>query len=161
MKIKPNAAQAGQSTSTNELTPGAASAKGQRKTPSNRYDFSELNAVTQCKRLSIAIAADLQEHPPEALRRLTKNLDALKAIYLAESIKARYLVFGGRLMHEDAGCIAVTIPDDAMAAEQLTVTVQAVNARLMDMSDCTMWCPLLSARDRARIAPILLAGGAA
>jgi hypothetical protein len=161
MNKKPNAAKAGQSTSTNELIPGAVNARGHRKSGTKRFDFSELNAVSQGKRLSIAIAADLQEHPPEALRRLTKNLDALKAIYLAESIKARYLVFGGRLMHEDAGCIAVTILDHAMAAEQLTTAVEAVNARLMEMSDCTMWCPLLNSKDRMRIAPRLVVGGTA
>lgn len=40
MNKKPNADKAGQSTPTNELTPGAASAKGQRKTPSKPTNFN-------------------------------------------------------------------------------------------------------------------------
>lgn len=47
MNKKPNAAKAGQSTSTNELTPGAASAKGQRKTPSKPANFNGQRAKRQ------------------------------------------------------------------------------------------------------------------
>jgi hypothetical protein len=47
MTKKGNAAKAGQSTSTNELTPGAASAKGQKKTPIKPTYFNSQRAKRQ------------------------------------------------------------------------------------------------------------------
>jgi hypothetical protein len=146
----------------NEKAPSAANARGQKISTSKRYDFSELDAITQGgKRVTMAIAADLREHAPAALRKLTTNRDALKAIDLAEAIKVRYFVFGGRLMHEAAGCIAIPIPDDTHAADQLPLAAAMVNTRLSEISDTTLWTPLLSAEDRARIAPIVDGGAAA
>jgi hypothetical protein len=141
---------------TNKKAPSAANARGQKKSTSKRYDFSELNAITQGgKRVTIAIAADLREHAPAVLRKLTTNRDALRAIDLAEAIKASYLVFGGRLMHEAAGCIAIPIPNDTHAADQLPLAAAMVNTRLSEISDTTLWTPLLNPADRARIAHIL------
>lgn len=161
MSNKTNAAKAGRRTPANEKAPGAGQrARGQRTTTPS-YDFDALLKQTQGKRTTLAIAADLHEHPPAAVRRLTTNRDALKAIDLAEAIKARYIVLGGHLMNEGAGAIAVPIPDGTTASEQLPLAVLMVHGRLSEFSAGTLWTQLLTDEDRAGIASALNAGGAA
>jgi hypothetical protein len=146
----------------NEKAPSAANARGQKISTSKRYYFSELDAITQGgKRVTMAIAADLRDYPPPVLRRLTTNRDALQAIDLAEVMKARYLVFGGRLMNESAGAIAIQIPSNHAAHALLPLAVETVKNRLAELSDVTMWTPLVDGTDRERLKPIIGAGGAA
>lgn len=58
MTKKGNAAKAGQSTSTNELTPGAASAKGHRKTPPKPSNFNSQRVKRQ-EALSLSSSSDI------------------------------------------------------------------------------------------------------
>ena len=161
MSKKSNAAKAGRRTPANEKAPGVRGARGQRKATNQQFDFSELLANTQGKRCTLGIIADLHLHPTAVLRRLVTNLDALKALELASAMKARYIVLGGRLMTEKAGAIAIPIPSDHAANALLPLAVETVNRRLAELSDMTMWTPLVDGADRERLKPIIGAGGAA
>ncbi len=160
MNKKPNATKAGRRTPANEKAPSVAVAKGQKNRANNNLDFSELLANTQGKRCTLGIVADLQLHPTDVVRQLVTNLDALKALKLADVLKVRYIVLGGHLMTEKAGAFAISIPDDHNAHALLALAVGPVNGRLAKMSDVTMWTLLVNEADSQRLKPIIGAGGA-
>ena len=117
--------------------------------------------IEKGKRVTMAIAADLRVHGPATLKRLTTIQDALNAIALADAMKARYIVFGGRLMNSGAGAVAVPVLDGDHAEEQLSQAVELVDSRLSEFSDTTIWMPLLNEATRKRVTSVIQKEGGA
>lgn len=65
-----------------------------------------------------------------------KNADALNAIKLAQGTKAFGIVLAGRLQKKDAGCLAMTLPDNSLVEQ----CAAAAHARLGELgSRTTAW----------------------
>lgn len=154
MKLKPNAAQAGECTPANEKAPGVAVARGPEKTTSKPLNFKEVVARAQDKRSTVAFVADLTLHPAQQLRELFPNTRAHMALGLAEAMGHQYVIAAGNLMTSTADALAMTLGPDA-DADTVTVSVLAANARMREFSDVTAWSVMLGQDMRGAVSQAL------